>query len=167
MTPTKRQITADPLTPNGSPRHLLGGELRRWRQMRGLSVARLAGLVFVSRELLQKVETAHRNAGHDLIAACDAVLNTGGVLARLLDYAVHQERETARKAPVEPEAQPPATPPAAVPVTILITVTAELMPPTGLGGQPSVCEPVSAAVVGSGGARIYQFPTARRPSRSR
>jgi transcriptional regulator with XRE-family HTH domain len=95
------------LTPNASPRHLLGAELRQWRQARGLSVAQLAGLVYVSRELLQKVETAHRNAGQYLVAACDTVLDTGGALARLLNFALHQEQEHARTAQPEPAAEPP------------------------------------------------------------
>jgi hypothetical protein len=40
---------------------------------------------------VHKVEKAQRKASADLIAAVDGVLDTGAVLARLLDFAVHQE----------------------------------------------------------------------------
>jgi transcriptional regulator with XRE-family HTH domain len=157
----------DTLTPNASPRHLLGAELRRWRQARGLSVAQLAGLVFVSRELLQKVETAQRNGGQDLITACDAVLDTGGALTRLLDFAVHQEHEHERMTAGEPVAEPSGESSTAGSVSILITVSAEVLPSPGSDGDTPRREPVRAAVAGTGSARIYQFPTSHRGRRLR
>jgi hypothetical protein len=151
-------MSADTLTPNASPRHLLGAELRRWRQTRGLSITLLAAQVYVSRELLQKVETAHRNAGADLIAACDTVLNTGGALARLLDFAMHQERERARQtkmmAPAPPSPSPPAVTP---PVVLRVTITTEVVP---LANIDHAAHRVDADAGESVDARIYPFPPA-------
>jgi transcriptional regulator with XRE-family HTH domain len=148
------------LTPNASPRHLLGAELRRWRHTRGLSVSQLAAMVYVSRELLQKVESAHRNASADLVAACDLALDTGGVLARLLEFAEYQEGEHARQANAAASDVPPASPPSVTaPVSILFTVTAELMTPTPYDRE---ADETSARAVEAGGARIYRFPASRR-----
>ncbi len=103
------------LTPNLSPRHLLGAELRRWRELRQLSTAKLSNLVYVSQDLLQKVEKAERNASMDLIRSCDDVLNTGGALGRLLDFALHQEHL--------PKLDPETTP-----IVLSVTIAAELQP---------------------------------------
>ncbi|MEV6925328.1 helix-turn-helix transcriptional regulator [Dactylosporangium sp. NPDC051485] len=144
------------LTPNQSPRHLLGAELRRWRELRGLSAARLAERVFASGDLVSKVEKAQRNASAELIAACDVALDTGGALGRLLDFAVHHEHQA------EPEAEAASVPPVVSPepVSILVRITAELAPLTVSGGA------VDAALPGTGGARIYRFPPASQRGRS-
>ncbi|MFD0580957.1 helix-turn-helix domain-containing protein [Dactylosporangium darangshiense] len=71
------------LTPEVSPRHLLGAELRRWRVQRQLSAAKLASLIYVSPDLLLRIERAERRASLELIVACDAALNTGGALCQL------------------------------------------------------------------------------------
>jgi len=153
--PTAAGDRADPLTPNASARHLLGAELRRWRHARGLSAAQLAGLVYASRELLHKIEYGHRNASADLIAACDTALDTGGALGRLLNFAVHQEREAARQ--TQATATPSAAPAhAAVEVaSIRIMITAEVAPPVAL-------DHADDAAAGVGGARIYRFPPPTR-----
>ncbi|WP_433531011.1 helix-turn-helix domain-containing protein [Micromonospora sp. CA-263727] len=73
-----------------SARHFLGAELRCWRQQRGLSLARLAALVYVSPDLLGKIEKAERAASLDVMARCDEALETGGALARLRRFVDHQ-----------------------------------------------------------------------------
>ncbi|MFI9530499.1 helix-turn-helix domain-containing protein [Micromonospora rosaria] len=78
------------LRPHASARHFLGAELRCWRQQRGLSLARLAALVYVSPDLLGKIEKAERKASLDLMNRCDEVLGTGGALARLRRFVDHQ-----------------------------------------------------------------------------
>ncbi|GAA3298361.1 helix-turn-helix domain-containing protein [Dactylosporangium vinaceum] len=151
-------MSSTALTANASPRHLLGAELRHWRQARGLSTSQLAALVFVSRELMQKVETAHRNASADLIAACDRILDTGGSLGRLLEFAVYQERRAANLAGAA--TQKPAAD-ASPPMTILVRVTAELVPAARTDG---VVAASAARPVNSEGARIYRFPSSRHSS---
>jgi transcriptional regulator with XRE-family HTH domain len=116
------------LTPHASARHFLGAELRLWRQARHLSVAELARRVFVSRELLQKIEMAQRRASTDLIRACDTVLDTGGALSRLLDFIIHTERAPAST---------PQPSPAAPPANVRITITAEVVQPTMPTGHPT------------------------------
>ncbi|WP_428961623.1 helix-turn-helix domain-containing protein [Micromonospora fluostatini] len=78
------------LRPHASARHFLGAELRCWRQQRGLSLARLAALVYVSPDLLGKIEKAERAASLDVLARCDEVLETGGALGRLRRFVDHQ-----------------------------------------------------------------------------
>lgn len=130
------------LTPYASARHFLGAELRRWRHTRQLSVAELARQVYVSRELLQKVETAQRRASADLIRACDRALDTGGTLGRLLDFVTHTEQTLA--------AVPQPTPPQ----NILIKIIAELV-----AAEPPNTQP--AAVGHQGLAKVYPL-TGRR-----
>ncbi|MEV0005613.1 helix-turn-helix domain-containing protein [Micromonospora sp. NPDC050980] len=79
------------LTPDASPRHLFGALLREWRQLRNFSQAHLAGLVYVSADLIAKVEKAFRWPPAGFAARCDVVLNTGGVLEELLPL-VDRER---------------------------------------------------------------------------
>lgn len=78
------------LTPNASVRHFFGAELRHWRERRGLSQATLGRTVHVSPDLIAKVEKATRWPTHSLVARCETVLNTGGVLLRLLKLLEHQ-----------------------------------------------------------------------------
>ncbi|WP_428962247.1 helix-turn-helix domain-containing protein [Micromonospora fluostatini] len=78
------------LRPYASACHFLGAELRCWRQQRGLSLARLAALVYVSPDLLGKIEKAERTASLNVLARCDEVLGTGGALARLRRFVDHQ-----------------------------------------------------------------------------
>jgi transcriptional regulator with XRE-family HTH domain len=135
------------LTPLASGWHFLGAELRRWREFRHLSAAQLAGRLFVSPDLVVRVEKAQRRAYPDLIGACDTALDTGGALARLLEFITHIE------AP-EPEPAPATT---ALPVELTIKVTAEVVTAnpadrrTETSGAP-------------GGARIYPFPAGRAPA---
>jgi transcriptional regulator with XRE-family HTH domain len=78
------------LTPNASVRHFFGAELRHWRERRGLSQATLGRTVHVSPDLIAKVEKATRWPTRSLVASCEDVLNTGGVLVRLLQLLEHQ-----------------------------------------------------------------------------
>ncbi|WFE38059.1 helix-turn-helix transcriptional regulator [Micromonospora sp. WMMD998] len=78
------------LRPHASARHFLGAELRCWRQQRGLSLARLAALVYVSPDLLGKIEKAERTASLDVMSRCDQALETGGALARLRRFVDQQ-----------------------------------------------------------------------------
>lgn len=136
----------NPLTPYASARHFLGAELRTWRQARQLSVAELARRIFVSRELLQEVETAQRRASQDLIRACDTELDTGGALGRLLDFIAHAEQAPA------PKPQPTLpTPP-----RLLIRVTAEVVPPSESTGRSTMWPH------DEGLARIYPLDDHRR-----
>jgi len=68
------------LTPEASPRHWFGAEVRRWREGRGLSQRALARLIWHSEETVAKVEKAERWPSRDLAHRCDEVLDTGGVL---------------------------------------------------------------------------------------
>ncbi|MEU1813106.1 helix-turn-helix domain-containing protein [Micromonospora aurantiaca (nom. illeg.)] len=142
------------LTPNVSPRHFLGAELRRWRELRGLSIAELAGAVFVSPALVSKVEKAQRTATVTLIRSCDAALDTGGALERLLDFVEHlplQAVPTGESPRPAPRAVPTGESPR--PVAVRLTVTAEI-------------EPVQAAEdrtgADGGGARVYFLGERRR-----
>lgn len=80
------------LTPNASVRHFFGAELRHWRERRGLSQATLGRTVHVSPDLIAKVEKATRWPTNSLVARCEDVLNTGGVLLRLLQLLEHQRQ---------------------------------------------------------------------------
>lgn len=82
---------AKALAPGASARDRFGAELRRWRMARGMTHRDLTTLVSYSQELVAKVEKGHRWPSHDLAAACDSVLETGGALVRLWP-AVEGER---------------------------------------------------------------------------
>jgi hypothetical protein len=79
------------LTPHASARHFFGAELRYWRSRHQLSQAQLGRQVFVSADLIRKVELAERFPSLELTRECDHVLQTGGVLGRLL-HLVEIER---------------------------------------------------------------------------
>jgi transcriptional regulator with XRE-family HTH domain len=69
------------LTPEKSPRHALGAQLRLWRTKHGWSQSDLAQRVAVSASLIGRVEKAERTAPADLLARCDLVMGTGGALS--------------------------------------------------------------------------------------
>ncbi|MFJ8685492.1 helix-turn-helix domain-containing protein [Micromonospora wenchangensis] len=77
------------LRSHASARHFLGAELRYWRQQRGLSLARLVAPVYVSPDLLGKIEKAKRTASLDVMSRCDQALETGGALAHLRRFVDH------------------------------------------------------------------------------
>jgi len=79
------------LTPEASARDRFGAELRRYRVGRGLTQRELAAGIWLSQELVAKVEKGLRWASWYMATECDAVLGTGGVLAGLWP-AVERQR---------------------------------------------------------------------------
>jgi len=73
------------LTPQESALHLFGAELRRWRTKRGLSQAQLSAKTHYSSHTIGKIEIAARRPTDELARLLDDALDTGGVLARLMD----------------------------------------------------------------------------------
>jgi transcriptional regulator with XRE-family HTH domain len=61
-----------------------GEELRRRRLAAGLSLSELARLVHYSKGQLSKVERGIKRPSRELVRLCDAVLDAGGFLARLV-----------------------------------------------------------------------------------
>jgi tetratricopeptide (TPR) repeat protein len=68
------------LHPGRSALDRFGFELRQLRKDRGYSLAGLAGLVFVSADLLQKIELAERSPSRELTERLDSVLRAEGAL---------------------------------------------------------------------------------------
>jgi transcriptional regulator with XRE-family HTH domain len=68
-----------------SPLAVFGAELRHWRTAAGLSQEQLGDRIGYSGAQVGAVETARRMPGADFTQRCDAELDTGGALARLLD----------------------------------------------------------------------------------
>jgi transcriptional regulator with XRE-family HTH domain len=93
------------LTPLASIEHFLGAELRNWRTLRGLSQRELGSRIHVHADTIAKAEKAERTATHQLLRACDRVLETGGALVRLLALAEHGRAHTASdtEAPRSPD----------------------------------------------------------------
>lgn len=71
------------LTPQRSPAHQWGAELRTWRDHRHFSLAQLASQVFYDASHLGKCERGERRPPRKIAEACDQVLGAGGVLLRL------------------------------------------------------------------------------------
>jgi transcriptional regulator with XRE-family HTH domain len=84
------------LEPNLSAQHFFGAELRHRRTAAGLSQAALAGKVFVTADMLGKVEAAQRFPSLDLAQRSDAVLDADGALTRLYAFAVAERDERRR-----------------------------------------------------------------------
>lgn len=88
------------LTPQASLLHYFGAELRHWRERSGLSQDRLGAQIYVSGDLVAKVEKAVRFPSATLAADVDAALGTGGALARLwplVDAARRVEAQTSHE----------------------------------------------------------------------
>jgi transcriptional regulator with XRE-family HTH domain len=81
------------LTPEASARDRFGAELRRFRVASGLTQRELAAVIWLSQELVAKVEKGQRWASWYMATRCDAALRTGGVLAGLWP-AVERQRLT-------------------------------------------------------------------------
>jgi transcriptional regulator with XRE-family HTH domain len=131
------------LTPHVSGRHFLGAELRCWRQRCGLSLAELARAVFVSADLLTKIEKADRAPSLDIIERCDDALNTGGALVRLFNFVEHQAAMQPAPAPL-PSASP-----------VVVKIVAEIV------ASGAVETEAARPAVHHGGARLYSLPRAR------
>ncbi|MFI6504280.1 helix-turn-helix domain-containing protein [Nonomuraea typhae] len=64
-------------------RPAFGGELRKWRTLRGVSLAKLAELVHYSKGYLSKIENSDKRPTPELAHACDRALGADGALVRL------------------------------------------------------------------------------------
>jgi transcriptional regulator with XRE-family HTH domain/tetratricopeptide (TPR) repeat protein len=71
------------LTPQASPAHFWGAELRARRTGRGLSLDALGRLVYRDRSYLAKIEKGQRSISEDLARACDQAVGAEGTLIRL------------------------------------------------------------------------------------
>lgn len=92
-----------PLRPELSPRHRFGAELRRWRQLRGLSQAALARVAYVSPALVGKVEKAERWPTTGAVDEWEAVLDSGGALPRLWsEVEAYRQGQFAEASPIDP-----------------------------------------------------------------
>jgi transcriptional regulator with XRE-family HTH domain len=130
------------LTPHASGWRFLGAELRCWRQRQSVSLAQLARAVYVSPDLLAKIEKADRTPSLDIIGRCDEALNTGGALGRLWRFV---EQQAATQAP-EPL---PLTSP------VVFKVITEVV-------ASGVAEPQSApTALTHGKTRLYSLPGGR------
>ncbi|MGI5142625.1 helix-turn-helix domain-containing protein [Streptomyces sp. CA-106110] len=87
------------LTPDESPQHWFGAELRFWRKRRpGLHAAQLGPMVQVSSDVISKIEKGHYRCRRDLAERLDAVLETGGVLTRAWGMVFGDADRTRRQA---------------------------------------------------------------------
>ena len=86
------------LHPDRSALDRFGYELRKLRKERGYSLARLAGLVYVSEDLIHRVEVAERRPSRELAGALDKALGAGGSL--LTSWQDFDVEHRARKAVV-------------------------------------------------------------------
>jgi transcriptional regulator with XRE-family HTH domain len=84
------------LTPHVSPRDFFGAELRRHRELAGLSTAQLGDLVHYSGDLIGKIEKAQRWPKPVLAAALDEALETDGSFTRL--FALVEAQRTSQEA---------------------------------------------------------------------
>jgi transcriptional regulator with XRE-family HTH domain len=132
------------LTPHVSGWHFLGAELRCQRQRCGLSLAQLAAAVFVSADLLARIEKADRVPALEVMQRCDEVLNTGGVLARLFTFVEHHAAIQTRAASL------PSAP------TVVVRIVTEIV--TSGAAEAQELRPAMQP----GGARLYLLPSARR-----
>lgn len=80
------------LTPERSPMHLWGAELRAWRDSRGLSLTQLGSLVRYDPSHLSRFERGERWAPEGVAQACDAALQAEGALFRLWQHAEDYRR---------------------------------------------------------------------------
>jgi transcriptional regulator with XRE-family HTH domain len=66
-------------------------ELRRARQAADLTQVQLAEKIGYSQSLVASVETGKRPPSREFAVQCDTALDTGGLLARLLDHVLRQQ----------------------------------------------------------------------------
>jgi peptide deformylase len=81
-------------------------ELRRWRDVRGLSRAALAKKLGYSRPYVSKVESGAEKPSREFAAHAEAALHTGGALRQAFrDFEAARTPETRPPAPAEPTDQ--------------------------------------------------------------
>lgn len=88
------------LTPCASPFHLLGAEIRRHREERGMSLADLEALVTYNRSHLARWERAERQPTREHVTEIDRTLHASGALVRLYEYAEASETQGAARGQV-------------------------------------------------------------------
>jgi DNA-binding XRE family transcriptional regulator len=86
------------LTPDFSPAHRLGAELREYRCERGHSQKSLGDAVHVSRSLIGAIEAGDRISTAEVIGACDDELGAAGALNALWSAAAESRRKAGRPA---------------------------------------------------------------------
>jgi peptide deformylase len=82
------------------------GELRRWREVRGMSRTAVAVAMGYSRSYVSKVESGHERPSREFAKAADDALNAGGALRRAWREHEAHRPVTGRPAPVERAAEP-------------------------------------------------------------
>ncbi len=80
-------MASRPFDPTVSPPRVFGAMLRRYRAKAGMSLEQLGARVYLSDDMVGKIENGQRVPTEQFAAACDAVpeLNTGGALSELRD----------------------------------------------------------------------------------
>ena len=78
------------LTPDRSARHLFGAEMRRYRELAGMTLEALASVVNYGKSSLARWETAESMIPPDLPAALDAAFGTDGIFVKLYGIARHE-----------------------------------------------------------------------------
>lgn len=81
------------LTPERSPQHRWGAELRALRDGKGLSLAELGGLAKFDRSYLARLERGDQFPSENAAKACDRVLGAGGELIRSREAAARERRQ--------------------------------------------------------------------------
>jgi peptide deformylase/transcriptional regulator with XRE-family HTH domain len=91
-----------------SPTHqdVFVGELRRWREVRGMSRTAVAVAMGYSRSYVSKVESGHERPSREFAKAADDALNAGGALRRAWREHEAHRPITARPAPIERAPEP-------------------------------------------------------------
>jgi transcriptional regulator with XRE-family HTH domain len=84
------------LTPDRSPTHRLGAELRAYRVESGHSQKSLGAKVHVSKSMIGAMETGDRLATAAVIRACDEELGASGELYKLWSIAARSRRRCGR-----------------------------------------------------------------------
>ncbi len=93
-----------PLTPDLSPAHRFGAELRAYRRKKGHSQQSLGDVVHVSKSMIGAMEAGERISTAEVVRACDDELEAAGELCKLWQAAARSRRHAGRPAKV---ADPP------------------------------------------------------------
>lgn len=96
-----------PLTPDLSPAHRLGAELRAYRLKKEHSQKSLGDVVHVSKSMVGAIEAGQRISTAEVIKACDDELEASGALCALWRAAARSQRPVGR--PAKPAAVQPST----------------------------------------------------------
>lgn len=72
-----------------TPRQRFGSELRRWRELRGLSQSELGRRINLDKSVISRIETGQRQPSSELARACDRELDTGGALLAIVPAPNH------------------------------------------------------------------------------